>query len=400
MMLDQGLVGERVRQMRIINGLSATGLAPHLGLSSGAMSLLENGRLPIDVELLERLAGALSCTPAFFQAPDADLAGTRPWLRAYADASKRAVDRLEQDNKLIVQMIEQLELTRIGDTIPLLDGALDDDEAIEEAAAVARTALNLDEGDVIRNAVRAAERLGCVIVPMEDELGRHLGMSQRIDGVPLIRISRPSEDPDRNVPGDRQRFTAMHELAHLALHHDCPPPNTPAESTRYEKQAHRYAAAFLAPADPLLADLNDLGGRVTLNTLAHLKQRWGVAIKALVVRFHHLGMIDEAQARSIYKQISARGWNKAEPVRVPNERGQWLAKAMVSKFGKDGPAAIAAALTGLGRDHFDRWVDWTPTPIMGDLADVVELKPRARTLVEDDAEFGARPVTRLSIRPW
>lgn len=398
-MLSQALVGERVRQLRTIQGISATDLAKAISVSAGAMSLIENGRHAVDAELLERLASPLGCEPGFFGAPDRQMTGTRPWLRAYADASKRAIDRIEQDNLLAVEMLEALGLPRLPDLMPLFDGDLADDDAIEDAAGQARSVLDLDEGAVIRNAVRAAERLGCVVLPLDDELGRHLGLSQRINGVPVIRVARSSDDPERSVPGDRQRFTVVHEVGHLSLHHDCPPPNTPADAAAYEKQAHRFAAAFLAPAEPLLADLADLGGRVTLNTLAHLKQRWGLSIKAFVVRFRHLGKIDEAQARSLYKQISARRWNTNEPVHVPNERAQWFAKAMATRLG---PAAAneGQARIGLGARYFEAWTDWTPTPMPSDLAQVVLMKPRDKPSVASDGEFGTRPVTQLNIRPW
>jgi Zn-dependent peptidase ImmA (M78 family)/DNA-binding Xre family transcriptional regulator len=399
-MYSQALVGERVRQLRVINNISATDLAAQIQISSGNMSLIENGRHPLDEQLLGRLARVLGCTPTFFGVDGRVTTASRPWLRAYADASKRAVDRIENDNQLAVEMIGSLGLVRIPDSIPIFDGDLDDDHAIEEAADRTRTVLGQNEGDVIRNAVRATERLGCLVLPLDDELGRHLGMSQRVDGVPLIRVSRSSEDPHRQVPGDRQRFTVLHELGHLCLHHACPPPNTPAEAARYEKQAHRFAAAFLAPADPLVADLEELGGRITLNTLAHLKQRWGIAVKALVVRFRHLGMIDEAAARSLYKQISARKWNTQEPVRVPNERAQWFDKALTGKLGRDA-TTLAAERSGLGPAYFDRWIDWSPAPSENDLADVVTMTPRSGTATnDDDAEFGTRPVTQLSIRPW
>lgn len=398
-MLSQALVGERVRQLRTIRGISATDLAKAISVSAGAMSLIENGRHAVDAALLQRLASPLVCEPAFFGAPDRQMTGTRPWLRAYADASKRAVDRVEQDNLLAVEMLEALGLPRFPDLMPLFDGDLADDNAIEDAAGRARSVLDLDEGAVIRNAVRAAERLGCVVLPLDDELGRHLGLSQRIDGVPVIRVVRSSDDPQRRVPGDRQRFTVTHEVGHLTLHHDCPPPNTPADAAAYEKQAHRFAAAFLVPAEPLLADLAELGGRITLNTLAHLKQRWGLSIKALVVRFRHLNRIDEAQARSLYKQISARQWNTDEPVHVPNERAQWFAKAMVGRLGPTA-ADEARARTGLGASYFEAWTDWTPTPVLGDLAQVVPMKPRSRPGVAGDGEFGTSPVTQLNIRPW
>lgn len=49
------------------------------------------------------------------------------------------------------------------------------------------------------NSIRAAERLGCVVLPMDSELGRHLGLSLRVDDVPIIRVARTSTSPDDEV---------------------------------------------------------------------------------------------------------------------------------------------------------------------------------------------------------
>lgn len=402
-MFDQTLVGTRVRQLRLINGLSSAELASKLGISSGSMSLLENGRFALDDDILVRLGVTLGCSASFFATPDPEQVPTQPWLRAYADASKKAVSRVLCDNGLAVDMFAHLQLPRVTEALPLFSQSLEDDEAIEEAAMDARVASGLEEGDVVRNATRAAERLGCVVLPLEDELGRHLGMSQRIDGVPLIRVARTSEDPQRAIPGDRQRFTVLHEVGHLCLHHDRRPPDTPAEAAAYEKQAHRFAAAFLAPADPVIDDLRELGGRVTISTLAHLKQRWGMSIKAFVVRFRHLGIIEEAHARSLYKQISARGYSKAEPVAVPNEAAQWVGKALASRLGNDATTE-ASRRTGLDRRYFEAWSDWSPTPA-AQLADVVPMTGRTDRQPETgnadqpgDGAFNGAPVTRLGAR--
>ena len=45
-----------------------------------------------------------------------------------------------------------------------------------------------------------------------------------------------------------------------------------------------------------------------------------MAVKAMVIRPQQLYRIDLDQARSLYKRISARSWNKDEPVDVGNER--------------------------------------------------------------------------------
>jgi Zn-dependent peptidase ImmA (M78 family)/DNA-binding Xre family transcriptional regulator len=397
-MITKSLVGERVRRLRVALGLGQSELALQAGMSAGALSMLENGRWPVDESQLSALADVLDCAPGYLMATGADPLATRPWLRAYADAPRRTVDRTVADSVTAVEAAELLGLKMVPDSLPLFDEDPNDEAAIEEFATEVRGVADLGPGDVVRNAIRAAERLGCVVLPIEDELGRHLGLSLRVSGHPVIRASRPSSDPDRTVPGDRQRFTVAHELGHLTLHQGSPPPDSAAEAARLEKQAHRFAAAFLAPGDALLADLEALGGRVTLTTLAQLKETWGVAIKMLVLRFRHLGIIDDDHARSLYKQISARRWNKVEPVVVGNESAIWLSKAMASRWkGSSDAVAAASEGSGLGIAYFARWLDWSPSSSERPCAEVV---PIGRVRTPPDGLDGApATVTPLTRRP-
>lgn len=92
-----------------------------------------------------------------------------------------------------------------------------------------------------------------------------------------------------------------------------------------------------------MADLDQLGGRVTLTTLAELKKTWGVSIKMLVVRFRQLGRIDDQRTRSLYKQISARRWNKTESVPTGHEHAIWLTKPL-NRAGLDSTTAAPPGL--------------------------------------------------------
>ena len=381
-MTTPAIVGERVRTLRLAMNISQSDLARQLsnGETEGntLISRIENGRYPLDDTTIHSLAAALDCQPQFFTRDVIEVIGTRPWLRAYADAPARTVESVVADNALVAEAIERLQLRRIPDGSPVFDGDLNDPFAIESFADDVRAAAGLVDGSVVGNAMRAADRLGCVVLPLGGELGRHLGMSQRVNGIPFIRVSRPGLG-DNFLPGDRQRFTVLHEVGHLAMHAELPPPRTADEARRIEQQAHRFASAFLAPADALIDDWNRHGSRTSLSVLAELKATWGIAIKALVMRFQQLGIISSDQATSLYKQISKRGWNKAEPVKTTNEQPIWLVKALEKRahHGDGGTAlSTAAQVTMLSESHVQGWIDWTPITPSGE---VVKLAPRARS---------------------
>lgn len=395
-MFDAQQAGARVRQLRIASGLDQTQLAERVGVMQGAISRVENGlKLPTEA-LVDALASALDCTPTFLSSSVAAVPPTRPWLRAYADAPKRDLDQQLAQCAIAVETVDRLALRALPDAIPVFDRAdLLDDEEIELFALEVREAAGIPTGAVVGNTTRAAERLGCIVLPMSGELGRHLGLSTVADLQPVICVSRPAIDPNRHVPGDRQRHTVAHELGHLSLHRDLPPPATPEDARQIERQAHRFAGAFLIPGDALTEELDDVGGRVTLNVLAAIKERWGVAIKALVVRCRQLGFIEDDHARSLYKQISSRGWNKDEPVHVGNERAVWLSKALERAM-RPAPDAIAAAseTSGLGRSYFENWTTWDPVDVGPD-AEVIDLPSRDAGYDSLASGRGAAGVTRL-----
>lgn len=367
-------IGGAVRRLRAALGLSQSELATRSGISAGTMSMIENDRLSATSEAIEALSTVLDCSPEYLRRDNGDLLAGRPWLRAYADAPSRTVESVVADSSTAVDAAQQLDLRFVPDVLPIFSGDPNNDADIEEFTAHVRIAAGLAEDDVVKNMVRTAERLGCVVLPMESELGRHLGMSNRVDGTAVIRVARSNDGSTHYVPGDRQRFTVAHELGHLTMHFEQNPPDSAVEAARIEKQAHRFAAAFLAPADPLIADLERVGGRVTLSALAQLKETWGVAIKALVVRFQHLGVIDQEHARSLYKQISARRWNKSEPVHVPNEESVWLGKALRKRFSSaSDPFEEASFALGLGRSYFERWAMWASEDQVGAGAEVVQI---------------------------
>lgn len=388
--MPDSTTGERLLRLRLGAGLGQTELAERAGVAAGMISMVERGRAVLDPRALASVAMVLDVSPEYLGRRRAEVHATTPQLRAYADASQKVVDRYRADSATAVEVILDAGLQLVPDVLPIFDGDTNDATQIEGIASDTRTLAGLDESQPVGNAVRAAERLGCIVLPMESELGRHLGLSLRIDDVPVIRVARTSADADAAVPGDRQRFTVAHEVGHLVLHAGLGSPLSAQDASRRENEAHRFASAFLAPGDAVLHDLHALGGRVTLTTLTRLKEKWGLSIKAFVVRFRQLGVIDDEQARSLYKQISARKWNRVEPVVVGNESAVWMSKALGSSS-KD-----VARTIGIGDSYFGRWLDWTARAVSSTDGVVTPLpiSPRSRAPQEKDE---LAPITSLAM---
>ena len=114
--------------------------------------------------------------------------------------------------------------------------------------------------------------------------------------------------------GERQRFTLAHELGHLVLAVDA--------DVNPEPAAHRFAGAFLMPADVLRMEVGRRRTSIGWSELFSLKRLFGVSVQALVYRCRDLGIINEALFRRLFQNMSRQGWRSPpyrEPQAIPRE---------------------------------------------------------------------------------
>lgn len=320
------MIGERVRHARSYHGWSGTDLAERVGTSQPKISQLERGEY-LSADLVDTIAAVTGFARWWFDAgPLPDLAKGTLKFRKQAAGTARDDERIRAHVRQAIELVErfgdrpEVPPVRITAVPPDAINGLDD---IEVIASDVRDRLGIGPLDRIPNLVRAVERAGVVVIGSAVEIDRHLGASYWPDhpiGRPVICISR-------GTSGDRQRFSVGHELGHLVLHQF-----RNIEPKRAEKEAHRFAAALLLPAE---AALEELSQPVTLMTLAAAKVKWGISIRALVKRCLDLHIIDETRRVSLERQISARGWTKVEPVDVPYENPRLLRRIIeISTTGK------------------------------------------------------------------
>ena len=105
--------------------------------------------------------------------------------------------------------------------------------------------------------------------------------------------------------GDRQRFNLAHELGHLVLQ--------VGQDMSVEKAAHRFAGAFLVPAENARRELGAQRSNLDFSELYLLKHKYGLSMQAWVSRARDLHIIDENTAERLFRAFSAKGWRKIEP---------------------------------------------------------------------------------------
>lgn len=175
------------------------------------------------------------------------------------------------------------------------------DEDVESAAGEVRRRWDLGSGPVV-NLLGVLEDRGIRVYETTGIEGFE-GLSGAFGVEPVV----PFVAVSRDVPPDRVRFTAAHELAHVL----CGFP----EKEGMEGLCHRFAGAFLLPRGALERAFG--GGprrRVTLAGLAEIKTTFGISLQAVMYRAKSLGLVSDRQFRAFRETVNARGWTVTEPV--------------------------------------------------------------------------------------
>jgi len=121
-------------------------------------------------------------------------------------------------------------------------------------------------------------------------------------GRPFILYSSNVESNSRTL------FNIAHELGHIVLHGSAEV--TSKTLDKIEKQANRFAGAFLLPRRQFSSEV----AGTSIDYFLVMKQRWRVAVAAMVYRCKDLGILNPAQVQYIWKQMNVRHIRKKEPL--------------------------------------------------------------------------------------
>jgi Zn-dependent peptidase ImmA (M78 family)/transcriptional regulator with XRE-family HTH domain len=168
---------------------------------------------------------------------------------------------------------------------------------VETAASEVRRRWELGSGPVV-NLLGLLEDRGVVVYETRGIDGFD-GLSGRFGTAPFVAVSR-------DVPADRVRFTAAHELAHILC--EFPGNESP------EGMCHGFAAAFLLPRAALEKAFAPSRRKIGLGELGEVKEAFGISLQAIMYRAHALGFVSDRQLRAFRETVKAKGWMTTEPV--------------------------------------------------------------------------------------
>ena len=337
----------RLALARRLAALPRTRLGRMVDVTPSAITQYEKGQSKPTIPVVDRLAEALGVPTEFFRAghPIPGLPTGGAHFR-----SLRSTTALERERALsfgelalAVFAVVELHVDLPPVRLPELDIAADaieelDRAGIEALARQARALMDVGPGPA-PNVVRLLEANGVAVVRLEEASRKVDAFSHQQACRPLVLLTTGKGDKARS------RFDAAHELAHLLIHHDVEP-----GSRLVEQQAHTFAAEFLAPGAEIVDDLPD---RLDWTAFHKLKRRWGISLKALVMRAHNLGRITNSTYQRGMRQLAT--WGLPEPGALGPPEAPVLLFRAVDLLGPRGAAlAQLAADSGLPISQVER----------------------------------------------
>jgi Zn-dependent peptidase ImmA (M78 family)/DNA-binding XRE family transcriptional regulator len=287
--------------------LPRTRLGALVGVTPSAITQFEKGQSRPTLPVLQQLAENLDVSVEFFRAGRAlpSLPASGAHFRSLRSTTALQREQALAFGELTLAVFAALEDHVRLPAVSLPDFAVPDDLGPDDIARLARRAreqLGVARGPV-PHVVRLLEAHGVVVVRLDDVSQKVDAFSHQQGHRPLVMLNPAKDDKARS------RFDAAHELGHLLLHHDAEP-----GSRLVERQAHQFAAEFLAPAAEIV---DDLPHRLDWPSLHQLKRRWGISLKALLVRAHALGRMTEGTCRRGMQQLAAAGLPERGPLGPP-----------------------------------------------------------------------------------
>jgi Zn-dependent peptidase ImmA (M78 family)/DNA-binding XRE family transcriptional regulator len=295
------IYGERIKQIRELKGWTQTEAARLLGVSQPFMAKVEGDRLHPPSEFIEKISVISGFPPSFFnREPESDFPAGSLLFRAHAIMTVKEAAEMYRYAQLTFGIVRTMLTKRKFKPFPLnLPIRVSNDP--REAASVTRSELGISPDKPISHLTNALEKAGVLILALPKPFEHREAFSLWAG----FDRSRPVVVLAGAKVGDRLRMNVAHELGHLVMHKPIVNP-----IREIEEQAFQFAAEFLMPESRMRLEITH---PVTLDTLAALKQRWGVSIASLIVRARELEIIKQRRYAQLFQQLSARGWRTREP---------------------------------------------------------------------------------------
>ena len=335
--------------------LTATALAERAGLALDTISRLENGSNSPDPETISKLVRALKFPePFFFDRDPDDIDTGAVSFRSFTKMSAKERDAAIAAGSLGLQLSGWVEERFSLPNPKMLDLSYETDP--ESAANSIRQFWGLGERP-IGNMMGLLEANGVRLFSLSENTASVNAFSFWRDDKPYIFLNNFKT-------AESSIFDSAHELGHLVMHKH----GDPKETRSAEREANRFASAFLMPARDIRPRMRR---RITIDLVLQAKARWRVSAMAMAYRLNALKLLSDWQYKSICIELGKRGYRTGEPMGIERETSVIWRKVLTQLWAEKTTKNDIAASLHLPIDELEGLI-WNlagvqPTPTAGAL---------------------------------
>jgi Zn-dependent peptidase ImmA (M78 family)/DNA-binding XRE family transcriptional regulator len=294
----------RITLAREARGWTQQDLAEKIRIHRANVSRLESGEINIYEDTLNAVSIATAFPPEFFK-QQGSVVSPNPIYRKRDHVASKLLTVIEAKMNIIkgnIRFITEA-LDKEVPQLPVYEVKLE--RSPSQIAELVRKQWNLTDG-IIGNLTQILESKGIIISSFD--FGTDRVDSRNLitdDGQPIIFLNK-------NLLGDRLRYSLAYELAGLIMHSFF----AIDENRDLSREANQFAAEFLMPKDEILKDFET---GITLSRLSDLKLKWKVSMISLLFRADDLGLLTPNQKRYLLQQFNERKIRRREPVELDIE---------------------------------------------------------------------------------
>lgn len=296
------MIGQRLKLARSAAGLSLRDLQARIGnrVTAQAIGKYERNEAMPSSGVLIAIADALDVQVDY-------LLGEQEMVLEGAEFRKKQITSKRDEARVEAQVLHLLERYL---TVEELLG-LPSVEWDKPRGAPYPVTASPSEADRAARSLRVHWGLGLDPIPCLVELLEERGVKvlsiedNKIDGVTAV-ARRLNKSPvpviviNKSDWAERKRFNLAHELGHMVLE--------VSPKVNGEKAAHRFAGAFLMPAEAVWAEIGKHRKSISMGEFVYLKKLFGASIQAITYRCKDLGIIGPTLFRNLFDSFEKRKW--------------------------------------------------------------------------------------------
>lgn len=292
------MIGKNLRYFRMLAGLSQDELAKRLGITKMAISYYENDKRDVDSKMLIKIADVLKV-----KATNLLMMDRYPLEITYGQFRKKA-NISESKRNLLFETINK-KMANINEIVNILgDNVLPNINIakkinfidVENAANQIRIFLSLPELGPVGNITDVIENKGIIVCELDDFGDWFSGINGTVNGRPYIVINK-------KMSAERQRFTLIHELAHILFDFQ--------NIVNEEKIVDEISGSFFFPKEDVIRELGTFRTDIRFD-LRCLQREYGISMQSVLLRAKQIGVISEKVYVLHQKWLSKLGLRKDE----------------------------------------------------------------------------------------